>query len=72
MQKKAEMQKRAKMHFQFQNLYKKGKNEKKESTFFLIFRFYIPCAFFCIFNLKIHAKRAEMQTKGTWCICLII
>ena len=53
---KIHAKKRAKMHFQFRNSYKKSKNKKKNGVLFGFFRFYIPCALFCILNLKIHKK----------------
>ena len=60
------IEKKAKMHFQFENLYKKGKNKKKESTFFGIFLFLYPLSlFFCIFNLKIYTKK-DKNAKKTW------
>ena len=54
-----------KMHVQFQKACKKDKNEKKEST--LVWNFFALIShvpIFCIFNLKIHAKKAKMQKKG--------
>ena len=55
------MQKRAKIDFQFQNSYKKkAKMKKKKAHFFGIF---LLLTFFCIFYLKIHAKRKKYMQK---------
>ena len=81
--KKAEMQKKQKMHVRFQNSCKKraemqktenafqfenscqkrAKMEKKKAHLFGFFRFYIPCAFFRILNLKIHIKKDKNAKK---------
>ena len=51
------MQKRAKCILNFK-IQKKNKNEKKKAHLFGFVCFYILCAFFfCISNLKIHAKK---------------
>ena len=50
--------------FKFRNSYKKIKNGKKKAHLFGFFRFYIPCAFFCILNLKIRIKKTKMQKKS--------
>ena len=50
-----------KMHF---NLKIHAKKRQKWKKLFGFFRFYIPCAFFCILNLKIHAKKTKMQKKA--------
>ena len=42
---------------------KKGKNGKMKAHLFGFFRFYIPCAFFCILNLKIHIKKDKNAKK---------
>ena len=42
----------------------KGKNGKKKAHLFGFFRFYIPCAFFCILNLKIHIKKDKNAKKS--------
>ena len=50
--------------FNFEIHTKKYQKGKKESTFILIFfRFYIPCACFCISNLKIHIKKDKNAKK---------
>ena len=56
--KNAEIQKKgrnaknkAEMLIQFRNSQKKSKNKKKNADLSEFFRFYIPCAFFCILNL---------------------
>ena len=41
----------------------KGNNGKKKAHLFGFFRFYIPCAFFCILNLKIHIKKDKNAKK---------
>ena len=67
MQKKdVNAKKRQKIHFQFRNSYKKiSKREKRMHIYLDFFRFYIPCAFFCISNLKIHIKKkTKMQKKS--------
>ena len=61
--KRTEMQKKAENAFQFENSCKKGQNGKKKAHLFGFFCFYIPCAFFCILNLKIHIKKTKMQKK---------
>ena len=40
----------------------KGKNGKKRKH--KCFRFYIPCAFFSILNLKIHIKKGKNAKKN--------
>ena len=65
-QKRAEMQKKAENAFQFENsCQKRAKMEKRKHIYLEFFRFYIPCAFFCILNLKIHIKKTKMQKKAT-------
>ena len=65
--KRAEMQKKAQNAFQFENsCQKRAKMEKKKAHLFGFFRFYIPCAFFCILNLNFQKKmqkKAKMQKK---------
>ena len=57
--------KRQKIHFQFRNSYKKiSKREKRKHIYLDFFRFYIPCAFFCILNLKIHIKKDKNAKKS--------
>ena len=40
------------------------KKGKKKAHLFGFFRFYIPCAFFCILNLKIHIKKDKNAKKS--------
>ena len=76
--KKAKMQKKSrKCTFDFKINAKKGrkyifnfeihtkniKKGKKKAHLFGFFRFYIPCAFFCILNLKIHIKKDKNAKK---------
>ena len=57
--------KRQKIHFQFRNSYKKiSKREKRKHIYLDFVRFYIPCAFFCILNLKIHIKKDKKKHKN--------
>ena len=65
--KRAETQKRQEIHFQFLNLCKKSKMEKRKQIYLDFFRFYIPCAFFCILNLKIHTKKDKNAKKKLIC-----
>ena len=57
--------KKGKKHYQFQNSYKneKGQEGKQKAQFLYYFCFYTRCAFFCIFNLKIHAKKKDKNGK---------
>ena len=65
MQKRAEMQKKQKMPFNLKIHVRKGQKWKKESTFIWnFFCFNIPCAFFCISNLKIHIKKDKNAKKA--------
>ena len=59
------MQKKAENAFQFENsCQKRAKMEKKKKHIYLeFFRFYIPCAFFCIITLKIHIKKDKNAKK---------
>ena len=40
-----------------------SKREKRKRIYLDCFRFYIPCAFFCILNLKIHIKKDKNAKK---------
>ena len=40
------------------------KKEKRKHIYLDFFRFYIPCAFFCISNLKIHIKKDKNAKKA--------
>ena len=58
------MQKRAENAFHFENsCQKRAKMEKRKHIYLDYFRFYIPCAFFCILNLKIHIKKDKNAKK---------
>ena len=63
--KRAEMQKKAENAFHFENsCQKRAKMEKRKQIYLDFFRFYIPCAFFCILNLKIHIKKDKNAKKS--------
>ena len=56
--------KKAKMHFQFRNSYKKiSKREKRKHIYLDFFRFYIPCAFFLHFKPKNSYKKDKNAKK---------
>ena len=42
---------------------KRAKMEKRKHIYLDFFRFYIPCAFFCILNLKIRIKKDKNAKK---------
>ena len=57
--------KKAENAFQFENsCQKRAKMEKRKHIYLEFFRFYIPCAFFCILNLKIHIKKDKNAKKS--------
>ena len=58
------MQKKAESTFSILKFIQKNiKNGKKKAHLFGFFCFYIPCAFFCILNLKIHMKKMQKKLK---------
>ena len=58
------MQKKAENTFSISKFIQKNiKKGKKKAHLFGFFRFYIPCAFFCILNLKIHIKKDKNAKK---------
>ena len=61
--KKAEMQKKQKMHFNLKINARKGQKWEKESTFIWIFLLLYPLCIFCILNLKIHIKKRQKCKK---------
>ena len=46
---------------------KRAEMQKMKAHLFGFFRFYIPCAFFCILNLKIHIKKTKNAKKTKKC-----
>ena len=50
--------------FNFEIQQTKSKMEKKKHIYLDYFRFYIPCAFICISNLKIHIKKDKNAKKS--------
>ena len=64
MQKKGINAKKAENTFSISKYIQKiSKREKRKHIYLDFFRFYIPCAFFCILNLKIHIKKDKNAKK---------